>query len=236
MEVVDVILKSVTGAPAAELVLRAGADLVVRVHEAPPDGGRGIVSLAGQLLQARLPPNLAPGQTLAVRIVEASEEQVVLRVRDDGQPRAAGHAAHAAGALAVAGDPQLVKVATALVPPELALPLPNGDALELAVQPDAEQAEGGGDGRPGGGEAAFVLHSAALGPIEVRVRLDGGTVTASVGVDEAALPLARAALPELAASLERVTGSTARIGLGARPPEQPGPAPPRVAEGLDAYA
>jgi hypothetical protein len=233
-QLASVLLETLGGEPVADLVLRAGADLVVRVVQAPPEGGKGLVTLAGQLLEARLPPDLAPGQTLPVKIVDANAQQVLLRVRDDVSAPPAEHTAHATGALAVSGDPQLVKAAVVLAPPGLALPLPNGDALQLAVQPDAED-EGGGDGQ-GGAEAAFVLHSAELGPIEVRLRLDGGTVVANVAVDEGALPEAQAALPSLAAALERATGTAPRVGVAARAADAPAPARPRVAEGLDAYA
>jgi hypothetical protein len=81
-----------------------------------------------------------------------------------------------------------------------------------------------------------VLHSAELGPIEVRLRLDGGSVVAGVSVDGGALAEAQAALPALAAALERATGSTARVGVAARGADEPRPARPSVAEGLDAYA
>ncbi len=231
-QLAGVLLKAVAG---AEIGLRAGAEMVVRVVQAPPDGGKGLVSLAGQLLEARLPASLAPGQTLPVKVVEASADQVVLRVRDDVAAPPPEHTAHAAGALAVSGHPDLVKAAVVLAPPQLALPLPNGDALQLAVQPDAEEEHGNGGGESGA-EAAFVLHSAELGPIEVRLRLDGGSVVANVAVDGDALAETQAALPSLAAALERATGSAPRVGLVARAADAPAPARPRVAEGLDAYA
>lgn len=235
-QIAAILLKAVAAAAdAPELPLRPGAEVVVRVVEAPQDGGRGVVSLAGRLLEARLPPNLAAGSTLPLKVVEATAEQVVLRVRDDAQPRTGDQLGHAAGALAVSGEPQLVRVADALAPPGLALPLPNGDALELRVDPDeaSEQDDRGGEG---GAEAAFVLHSAELGPIEVRVRLDGSTVAAAVSVDERALPDARAALPALTAALARVSGTVPRVSVAARAGGDEVPSPPRVAEGLDAYA
>jgi hypothetical protein len=186
------------------------------------------------LLQARLPAGLQAGQPLPVRIVEATAEQLVLRVRDDAAvPPTSGHAAHAAGALAVSGHPDLVRAALTLAPPELALPLPNGDALTLNVgDEDAAEAEEGGGGD---GEAAFVLHSAALGPIAVRVRLGGGSVSATVSVEPEALAAAQAAAPALATALERATARPAQVAVGARAAEERPPAPV-VAEGLDAYA
>lgn len=236
MEITSVIVKTAAGAPAAELLLRAGSDVVVRVQAVPQIGGKGIVSLAGLLLEARLPANLRPGQTLPVRVVSASEEQIVLRIRDDAGSRTPTHAAHAAGALAVSGDPDLVRVSTALAPPGLALPLPNGDALTLAVDPDDGSDAESGSRRSGKGEAAFVLHSAELGPIEVQLRLTGGAIAATVRVDAETLPLATAAKPALAVALERATGTPAQISLSGRDSERERPVAPPVAEGLDAYA
>lgn len=236
MEITSVIVKTAAGAPAAELLLRAGSDVVVRVQAVPQIGGKGIVSLAGLLLEARLPANLRPGQTLPVRVVSASEEQIVLRIRDDAGSRTPTHAAHAAGALAVSGDPDLVRVSTALAPPGLALPLPNGDALTLAVDPDDGSDAESGSRRSGEGEAAFVLHSAELGPIEVQLRLTGGAIAATVRVDAETLPLATAAKPALAVALERATGTPAQISLSGRDSERERPVAPPVAEGLDAYA
>lgn len=231
----SLLLESAAGDSALELGLREGAEVVVRVVQSPPDGGKGLVTLAGRLLEARLPPSLAPGQTLPVKVVQANGDQVLLRVRDDVPAAPPERTAHAAGALAVSGQPDLVKAATLLAPPALALPLPNGDALQLAVQPDAEDEQGGATGE-GGAEAAFVLHSAELGPIEVRLRLDGGTVVANVAVDDAALPEAQTALPSLVDALQRASGAPPRVGLAARGAADPAPARPPVAEGLDAYA
>jgi hypothetical protein len=206
MEIANVIVKTIAGAAAAELQLRVGADIVVRVQAAPLEGGKGLISLAGQLLEARLPPNLTAGQTLPVRVAEATEGQIVLRVRDDAGTRSPDTAAHAAGALAVSGDADLVRVATALAPPGLALPLPNGDALTLHVDGDEDADGGGAKGQgEGDGEAAFVLHSAE-------------------------------AAPALARGLKQATGTPARVALSGRSEVEPRPAAPHVAEGLDAYA
>jgi hypothetical protein len=236
-QIATVLLKALAAAAdAPELPLRVGSEVVVRVVQAPQDGGRGLVSLAGRLLEARLPAGVAAGSTLPVKVVDASPEQIVLRVRDDAQPREPDHLGHAAGALAVSGEPQLVRAADALAPPGLALPLPNGDALELRVDPDETPEERPGGRERGAAEAGFVLHSAELGPIEVRVRLDGSTVVAGVSVDERALAEAREALPSLTAALARVSGAVPRVTVAARTPGAEAPAAPRVAEGLDAYA
>jgi hypothetical protein len=232
MEITTVVRQAAAGALLRELALRAGSELAVRVAAAPPEGGRGVVSLAGLLLRAQLPPGLAEGQKLAVRVVKAEQGELVLKVLADG-PAAPERAevARAAGALAVSGEPKLVEVANALQQPGLALPLPNGDALTLNVQPD-EEADGREPGDPGG-EAAFVLHSAAVGPIEVRLRLGAGTLAVGVVVDPAAEPAAQAAAPALAQALARVTKMRPAVEI--RPREGAAPPAPRVEETLDAY-
>src|SRR5581483_7867586 len=112
------------------------------------------------------------------------------------------------------GEPKLVEVANALQQPGLALPLPNGDALTLHV--DADEAGDGGAQRGAEGEAAFVLHSAALGPIEVRLRLGGGALGVGVVVEPDAEAEARAAAPALAQALARATGAQPTVEVGAR--------------------
>ena len=59
MNLQAVSLKAVAGAlggdGARTLAFEPGAELVARVVDAPAAGGRGTISLAGALLQARLP-------------------------------------------------------------------------------------------------------------------------------------------------------------------------------------
>jgi len=233
MEIANVVVAATNKDRPAAVFARVGADVVLTVREAPPEGGRGVVSLAGLILQVRLPAGLLAGQTLAARVVEATPEQLVFRLHA-GETEAAlpTSQAHAAGALAVAGQPELLRAAVALAPPGLALPLPNGDALSLAVGDEHEQ--GDEPAADGEAQAGFVLHSAALGPIEVRIRTGPGGITAGVVVDSPTLQHAISAAPELARMLELATGEAATVGVTARTAGRP-PAP-RVAEGLDAYA
>jgi hypothetical protein len=227
------------GALLEELALRPGADLVVRVQAAPANGGRGAISLAGVLLPVQLPAGLEAGQRLPVRVVSVKPDEVLLQLRP--QPGAAaeattpGQVAHVAGSLALTGDGKLVQLANELQQPGFALPLPNGDALTLAVAPD-EHGDEGSDARESGGEASFVLHSATLGPIEARLRLADGGVSVEVRVDPDAQARFAAAAPELTAALERALAAPARVEVAARRPEQARPARPRVDESFDAYA
>ena len=50
----SLLLESAAGDSALELGLREGAEVVVRVVQSPPDGGKGLVTLAGRLLEARV--------------------------------------------------------------------------------------------------------------------------------------------------------------------------------------
>jgi hypothetical protein len=106
--------------------------------------------------------------------------------------------------------------------------------LALAVPADGEDDEAAAEG--GGAVAAFVLHSAELGPIAVRLRLAGGGVSVQVGVEPAAEELARTAAHELRESVERATGARTSVAVSARAPEEPRPVVPPLGSSLDAYA
>src|SRR5262245_15886036 len=144
MEIAALTRQSAAGALLDALELAPGMELAVRVHEAPasPGPGRGVISLAGMLLPARLPEGVSPGQRLTVRVVAGARDEVTLRIEQDeaaaGTP-APGALARAAGALATSGDGQLVQVAVALQPHGLALPLGNGDVLTLSVPPQGDE-------------------------------------------------------------------------------------------------
>ncbi|MDX6554628.1 MAG: hypothetical protein QOD86_823, partial [Miltoncostaeaceae bacterium] len=175
------------GAPngAPQVVLRAGAEVVARVVEAPANGGRGVIALAGALLAARLPAGLAVGQTLALTVAGAERGEILLRLRQAAGEGGAEGASRAglAGALATSGDGDLVRIAAALQPPGGGIALPGGElvALQLHAPPEAprhgteEDVEGetSADGERDA-RAGFVLHSAVLGPLEVRLQLAGG--------------------------------------------------------------
>src|SRR5215471_12496851 len=141
MEIATLTRAAAAGALIEALELAPGAEVVVRVHEAPVGGGRGVVSLAGLLLAAELPEGLSPGQRLPVRVEAGARDEVILRIRgsEEEPPALPGALARAAGALATSGDARLVQVAVALQPPGLGLPLGNGDVLALAVLADGEE-------------------------------------------------------------------------------------------------
>ncbi|HYW28729.1 MAG TPA: flagellar hook-length control protein FliK, partial [Gaiellales bacterium] len=77
------------------------------------------------------------------------------------------------------------------------------------------------------GVAAFVLHSPALGAIEVRITLAPGGVRAGVitAPGEAAEAAGRA-LQQLQDRLAAATGRPAAVAVSPRPPGVPAPRPP----------
>lgn len=95
-----------------ELMLRPGGMLAARVVD------RSSISIAGIVLAARLPDDVDTGQTLRLRIDEATPERLLLRVMDD--PTQA--------------------------PPAAALPLPGGGHARVRVE--EEEPGGGPGGAP----------------------------------------------------------------------------------------
>jgi len=228
MNLQAVSLKGVTGAlgdGAGTLALEPGSELVARVVDAPAGGGRGIISLAGVLLQARLPAGVERGQTLGLTVVRIDQTQLLVRIRraEAADPAAASTLTQAAGRLAVSGDGELLRVAMALAGQE-PLWLPDGGAAAVHVEPDARSAHGG---RGSSGEAAFVLHSPDLGAIEVRLLLTPGGVR--VGVVTApgdVASIAESALPDLIERLGQATGRPAAAAVCPRPAGRRPPPPP----------
>ncbi len=236
MHLAQITLKGAAAAdPAAgarPLALGAGKDLVARVVSAPTAGGRGLISLAGVILEARLPPGLAGGEVLHLRVTRADAQELVVRiVRDGGDHPDDAATARIAGQLALRGDGDLLRVALGLA--DGTLWLPGGAAATVTVEPDAD--DGDGPGASAGGEAAFTLHCPQLGAVEVRLRMAAGGVRAGVVTSPGRLTgLAQAALPDLVDALERATGRPAAAAVLERPASIPAPQPP--AGGFDGYA
>jgi len=193
---------------AAPLRLEPGARVVARLVTAPPAGGRGLISLAGHLLEARLPPGLQPDSTLPLEVVRADPAQVVVRI----VPQAAG------------SDP------AAAQPAPGTFWLPGGTAVQLAIDPDRGSPGAGGGAA---GEAAFVLHDPVLGAIEVRLRLAPGGVRAAVTTPAGVLAeRAAGGLPDLISRLGTATGRPAAASAAVRAPGEP--VPPRGAVDVQA--
>jgi hypothetical protein len=235
MNLEQITLKGAAVDPASgarPLTLAAGKELVARVVSAPPAGGRGLIALAGVVLEARVPAGLVAGQTLSLRVMRADARELVVRI----QPQAADgkddqDVARLAGQLALRGDGELLRAALGLA--EGALWLPGGAAATVTIEPDSGQ-HGSGQGGSGG-EAAFTLHHPNVGAVEVRLWLDAAAVEAAVvtpagGVAERAA----ATLPDLVAGLERATGRPGIASVRSRRTGERAPIPPKGA--YDGYA
>lgn len=236
MNLEQITLKGAAGDPASgarPLALTIGKELLARVLMTPEGGGHGLISLAGLVLEARLPPGLDAGRTLRLQVTRADAEEVVVKIVADASehldPAAAGRAA---GELALRGDPDLLRAALALA--DGTLWLPGGAAASVAVDPDADGA-GQGARRGEGGDAAFTLHCPQLGAIEVRLHVGPGGVRASVVTPPGpASDMAESGLSELVAALERATGRPATAAVTPRAVATPAPTPPSGA--FDGYA
>jgi hypothetical protein len=240
MQTGTITLKAVTPAGSAPQVgprLEPGADLVARLISAPVNGGRGMISLAGMMLEAQLPSGLLPGQKLHLKVVEATPAQ--LRVRIVTQTGEADEITDTvtklAGELAARGDGALLRAALHFADGS-PLWLPGGLAAQIHVDPEAHgDADGEGPPRGPAGEAGFVLHSPDLGAIEVRLCMAEGAVQATVVTAPGeASRLAAEGLPDLVAALERATGRPAVAMAAPREPRAAAPPPPEGA--FDGYA
>jgi len=236
LEPIALIAKAAAAALVAELELHLGDEVVARVAGAPGPDGRGLLSLAGMLHPARLPAGLREGQKLRLQVAGAEDGALILRLAGDDAGSGAGAApVRVAGALAVRGDGELLRVAVELAGAGGALALPDGSSARVTFDDESPGRDGGGSEAPA--EASVLLHSPALGLIEVRVRLDGAGVSAVVGVEPGrAEELAQDGARELTAALERATARPAVVSVTARDAEEKRPDPPRPTDVFDAYA
>jgi hypothetical protein len=68
-----------------DVKLTVGRELMVRVATVTAEG-RGVLSLAGMLLEAELPTNVRAGDELRLQVRELTPERVVLAIKDESQP------------------------------------------------------------------------------------------------------------------------------------------------------
>jgi hypothetical protein len=85
-----ILLRTALPAPA----LRAGSVVVARVLE------RGLLSLAGARVAAKLPDDVRPGDVLRLRVKELAPERIVLQIVPDPPPAATAAVALPGGATA----------------------------------------------------------------------------------------------------------------------------------------
>ncbi len=184
----------------ADLPIRPGDVLPARVLAR--EGQTGVLQLAGVRVDARLPPELAAGTRLRLRVAEAASERVTLQVvpRTEAQPAAAAQTADPLAAALRAG---------------LAVALPGGALARLFVDPEEEGRSGGGAGGPA--RVTLRYEAAALGRVDLALALAPGAVTGTIHAagGETAERL-RAAAGELRDALAAATGRPASVTVRER--------------------
>ena len=163
-----------------ELVLRPGMQVVARVASRG-EGQIASLVLAGALLKATVPEEVAAGDTLRLTVAETSAERVVLKL--DGTDAATTAAALAAQA------PE----------PEVRPADPDADPHGRAR---------GDEERPA---VSLSYETPALGRLDLRVERGPEGVVVSVGVPPKAFGLAEEGAARLIAALEASTGGPASV-------------------------
>jgi hypothetical protein len=193
MDVQLVLLRALAGMGAGtqETPLKPGMVLGARVL------GGGMILLAGVKLAAQLPPGLEPGSVVRLKVQEASSERLMLKIVETVQQPSETQSAAA---------PQPV--------PTFAVPLPNGAAARLLVDPDGASEESSGG--PGGVRSSVTLRyeSAGLGRVDLALFLEPGVVraVAHAPAGEVAERL-RAGSGELRAMLSKALGRPASVDI-----------------------
>ena len=136
-----------------DVKLTIGRELMVRVASVNPQG-RGVLSLAGMLLEAELPDNVRAGQELRLQVRELTPDKVVLAIKQEPQ----------APPLA-AVDPSLV-------------PLPGGGSVQVAER------DAGGSLAAGDQAHTLTLRYDApnLGAVDLSFTLTAGALALTVAV------------------------------------------------------
>jgi hypothetical protein len=138
---------------AADVKLAIGRELMARVASVTP-AGRGVVSLAGVLLEAELPRGVHAGEELRLQVRELTPERVVLQIRED----------------------QPVQPAVAPEPPRVALP---GGGFVKVTERDAGGLLAAGDRA----HTVTVRYDApTLGRLDLHFTLSSGALALTVAV------------------------------------------------------
>ena len=138
---------------ASDIKLTVGRELMVRVASVTSEG-RGVLSLAGMLLEAELPENVRAGEELRLQVRELTPDRVVLAIRDDAQ------------------QPVAAPVETPRVP------LPGGGFVKVTER------DAGGLLAAGDQTHTLTLRydAPSLGPIDLHFTLSAGALALTVAV------------------------------------------------------
>jgi hypothetical protein len=172
---------------ATDVKLTLGRELMVRVASVSPEG-RGVLSLAGMLLEAELPANVRAGEELRLQVRELTPERVVLAIRDDSP------------------SPPPVAVEVPRVP------LPGGGFLKVAER------DAGGSLAAGDQTHRLTLRYDAphLGAMDLHFTLTAGRLALTVAVAPGAHASADEESAELQAVLTETTECPAKVTVVAR--------------------
>ena len=164
-----------------DVKLTLGRELMVRVASVTAEG-RGVLSLAGMLLEAELPSNVRAGEELRLQVRELTPEKVVLAIR---------------------ADPELVPV-----PVETPrVPLPGGGSLQVAER-DAGGSLAAGDPAH---TLTLRYDAPHLGAVDLHFTLTSGALGLTVAVAPGAFETADEHAGKLQAALTDAAERTAKV-------------------------
>jgi hypothetical protein len=197
MDPIAVDIRLIRAVLGAELRVAPGRALMARVVSA--DGfGRGSLSIAGALIDAKLPPGVQAGEDLRLVVRHVSPEQVVLGMSDE------------AGAAAVQAQAEVE--------------LPGGGRLRVTErdadsEADSDRASGTGTGRH---VLALAYDAPALGTVDLRFELDPQSLRVNATL-AAGGPASRAtdAAGELQRALGEALGSGRTVTVQITPRREP---------------
>jgi len=173
------------------LSLTPGRAMMARVVDAD-DGDGGRLAIAGYLLEAELPREMAAGESVRLIVREVTADRVLL--------------AHEPAAAAPQPPP----------PANAPIPLPGG-ALLRVLEDGGEEGDSGDGADRGGHTLGLRLDLPGLGPLELRLGVDPASVRAAIAADPGpALAQAQDRAGELREALARVCERPASVTVSAR--------------------
>ena len=159
---------------ATDVKLAVGRELMARVASVTAEG-RGVVSLAGVMLEAELPQNVHAGEELRLAVRELTPDKVVLQIREDTAP------------------PQIAPLEPARIP------LPGGGFVKVT-----ERDAGGRAGSDPGDQTHTVsvrYDAPTLGRLDLHFTLSSGALALTIAVAPGAYETADDHAPTLQSTL-----------------------------------
>jgi hypothetical protein len=171
---------------ATDVKLAIGRELMVRIAAITGDG-RGVLSLAGMMLEAELPANVRAGDELRLQVRELTPDKVVLAIQDDPRQQSA------------TPPPPLIEAPR--------VPLPNGGSVQVTER------DAGGPLTAGDQTHTLSLRYDAptLGAIDMQFTLTAGALSLALTVAPGALAALDEHTPRLADSLTAATERPTRV-------------------------